>query len=324
MNTYHVRLYTTGEELPDMTSNNFFHSPELFHIIEKTPGQTPFMAVATDDDNQIVGHLLAVVRRRGSLIPPYLFTQGRVYGEGEYADDAHSEEIFGLLLAAITRKMRRRLCLYTEFSDLSRKMFGYRYFRQNAFVPVSWQEVRNSLHSKAPSDRVTEKMRERIAHVYSLGVETREARTEQEVRQFHRLLRRFVKFKIRHLPPSEELFLELHKSARIRIFITLYKQKIIGGCVCAFSQGNACLWYIASKRKSYPHLHPNMMTIWHAMNWAWEHHYAHFCFLDAGLPYPRNPHREFILSFGGKPLATYRWFRFSGGWFNRLISWFYQ
>lgn len=324
MNTYHVRLYTTGEELPDMTSNNFFHSPELFHIIEKTPGQTPFMAVATDDDNQIVGHLLAVVRRRGSLIPPYLFTQGRVYGEGEYADDAHSEEIFGLLLAAITRKMRRRLCLYTEFSDLSRKMFGYRYFRQNAFVPVSWQEVRNSLHSKAPSDRVTEKMRERIAHVYSLGVETREARTEQEVRQFHRLLRRFVKFKIRHLPPSEELFLELHKSARIRIFITLYKQKIIGGCVCAFSQGNACLWYIASKRKSYPHLHPNMMTIWHAMNWAWENHYAHFCFLDAGLPYPRNPHREFILSFGGKPLATYRWFRFSGGWFNRLISWFYQ
>lgn len=324
MNTYRVRLYSSGEVLPDMNSHNFFHSPELFHIIERTPGQSPYMAVATDDKGKTVGHVLAIIRRRGSLMPPYLFTQGRVYGEGEYAEEVENEEVFALLLDAITRKLRRRLCLYIEFSDISRKMFGYRFFRKNAYVPVGWQEVHNSLHSKPPVERITERMLQRIERIYDLGVVTREAENDQEVRMFHKLLHRFLKFKFHRLPPPTEQFVELFKSEKVRVFITTYRKKIIGGSICVLSEGNAYLWYLASKRKTYPHLHPNMMTIWHAMNWAWEHNYAHFRFLDVGLPYPHNPYREFILSFGGKPVATYRWFRFSIGWINRIVAWIYR
>lgn len=321
MQSYHVRLYTTGEELPEMTCRNFFHSAELFHIVEKTPGHRPYMAVATDAEGRVVAHTLAIIRRRGSWLPPYLYTQGRIYGEGEYADGYDNEEIFGLILHELTRKLRRRLCFYIEFSDLSRKMFGYRFFRRNTYFPVRWQEVHNSLHSKVPADRLTDKTRDRIAHVYALGVETREARSEAEVLCFHRLLTRFYHFKPHRLIPSAQLFLELHRGQHSRIFLTLYRGKVIGGCACVYSDDNAYLWYSASKRKTYPHLHPNTMTIWHAINWSWQHHYAHFRFLDAGLPFPKNPRREFILRFGGKPVAKYRWFRFSIGWLNRLAGW---
>ncbi|MCI6550209.1 MAG: GNAT family N-acetyltransferase, partial [Prevotella sp.] len=31
-----------------------------------------------------------------------------------------------------------------------------------------------------------------------------------------------------------------------------------------------------------------------------------------------------ILSFGGKPVAKYRWFRFSIGWINRILTWIYK
>lgn len=34
MKSYHVSIYTTGEELPSLDESNFFHSSELFHIIE--------------------------------------------------------------------------------------------------------------------------------------------------------------------------------------------------------------------------------------------------------------------------------------------------
>lgn len=136
MATYQTQLYTSGEKLPHLNSRNFFHSPELFHIIEKTPGQKPYMVVATNAKGQVVGHVLAIIRRRGSLLPPMLYTQGRVFGEGEYADDVDQEEVFGVLLRALTRKLRRKLCFYIEFSHLSRKMFGYRYFRQNTYFPV--------------------------------------------------------------------------------------------------------------------------------------------------------------------------------------------
>ena len=324
MQQYHVRLYTTGEELPDMTCHNFFHSTELFHIIEKTPGQKPYMAVATNDNNETVGHILAIVRRRGTWMPPVLYTQGRVYGEGEYADGVNNEEVFGQLLVVLTRKLRRKLCFYIEFSNLSRKMFGYRFFRRNTYFPVAWQEVHNSLHSKSPSERINAKTLERIEHVYNLGVVTREAQSEKEVKTFHRLLHNFYRFKFRRLIPPEKLFLELYNSKRARIFVTQYKNKIIGGCVCVYSGGNAFLWYLASRRKRYPHLHPNMMTIWQALNWAWKHNYAHLVFLDAGLPFPHNPLREFLLRFGGKPISNYRWFHFSIGPINRILSWIYK
>jgi hypothetical protein len=307
-----------------MTCNNFFHSAELFHILEKTPGQWPYMAVATDEEGRIVGHLLAQVRRRGSWMPPYLYTQGRIYGEGDYEDDVPREEVFGVLLRQLTRKLRRQLCLYIEFSDISKKMFGYRLFRQNGYFAVSWQEVHNSLHSRSPYERITDRMARRIDRLYKQGVVTREAQTDEEVHLFYKLLNRFYRLKMRRIIPPEHQIRSLYKSDFGRIFITTYKEKVIGGCVCVYTEGNAYLWYLASRRKSFPHLHPNMMTVWYAILWAWKHNYAHIFFLDVGLPYNSNPYRKFILSFGGKPVSKYRWFRFSVGWVNRFFSWFFR
>ena len=324
VNTYYVTLYTQGDELPEMTCSNFFHSAEFFHIIEKTPGQRPYMAVATDDSGAVVGHLLAFIRRRGSWLPPYLYTQGRIYGEGEYADEANKEEIFGLLLRRITRKLRRRLCLYIELSDVSKKMFGYKLFKDNSYFPIAWQEVHNSLHSMPPRERLTGRMRAQIDRIYDLGVETREARTTEEGQAFYRLLNGFYRFKIHRLIPPEDQINALYESENGRIFITTYKGKTIGGCLCVYTEGNAYLWYLASKRKSYALLHPNMMTVWQAIMWAWEHNYAHIYFLDVGLPYSKNPFRRFILSFGGKPVGKYRWFSFTIRWINRFCLWLYR
>lgn len=94
------------------------------------------------DGADIVGHMLVMLRRRGSLFPPYLFTQGRVYGEGEYASNCDREAIFNMMLKHIVRKLRRDLCLYIEFSDLSSKMFGYGKFRVNGFSRFTgWKSI---------------------------------------------------------------------------------------------------------------------------------------------------------------------------------------
>jgi hypothetical protein len=46
--------------------------------------------------------------------------------------------------------------------------------------------------------------------------------------------------------------------------------------------------------------------------------------MDVGLPFRKNSFREFILSFGGKPVSTVRWFRCSIRWINGLLSWIYR
>jgi hypothetical protein len=322
MSQYQTAIYTRGDTLPTMDGGNFYHSPELFHIVERTPGQRPCMAVATDGQGRVVGHILVFLLRASWM--PLLYWQAHAYGEGDYAEDVNSEEVFGLLLEALVRRLRRRLCFFIEFSDISRKMFGYKYFRAQGFFPIPWQEIHNSLHSMDPHDRLQPKMLKKIGHIYQQGVVTREVTTEEDLDRFVHLVRGFYRWKVHRVVPPEKQIAEIYRSDNGRLFATLYKGRLIGGCVCVYSEGNAYLWYLASLRKRYARLHPATMTVWQAIIWAWKHNYAHIYFLDAGLPYPNNPFREFILRFGGKPVAKYRWFRFSIGWLNKLLSWIWK
>lgn len=319
-----VRLISKSAELPDMRHSSFFHSTELFLIAEKTPGCNPYMAVAEDKDQKVVAHMLALVWCHSTMLPPWRYSHGRVYGEGEYADEADKEQIFSLMLNAVTRMFRQKLCLYTEFSDISSKMFGYRHFRKNGYFPIPWQEIHNSLHSMPPEKRVSEKVKARIETSRKYGVTTKPLSGEAELRSFYKLLHAYFLFKTRRNIPNKNMFRQLAQSQHSKTLATVYKGKIIGGCVCIFSDNNAYLWYIASKRKTYHHIHPNTATVWSAIEYAYTHHFDHIFFLDAGLPFRQNPMREFILSFGGKPVSKFRWFWIPIPRINKIVSWFYN
>lgn len=324
MEPFQVNVITHSNELPELPEQNFFHSVTLFRMYETTSGHRPMMAIAYDREGHIMGHLLAIIRRRGAFMPPYLYSQGRIFGEGVYADGVDQEEVFSILLKAVTRRFRRHLCLYTEFSDISTKMFGYRYFRENNYFPIQWQEIHNSLYNRPPEERLTTKMRHRLRQSERLGVITRKIANAEELHAFYKLLHGKKKLKIRRFIPPEKLFMELNKSSHADIFITLYKEKIIGGSVCLYSNGNAYLWFAASKQKVYWRLHAQSQTVWNAIKYAYENNYAHMYFLDVGLPFKNTPYKEFILNFGGNPVTKFRWFRFSVHWINSLFSWFFR
>lgn len=320
MNGYTVTLYSSGDSLPPMPAGSFFHSPELFHIIEKTPGHRPFMAVVTGPDGKVAAHMMAVFRRTRWA----LFGKAQIYGEGDYESDEPSAPLFGMMLETLTHCFRSRLCLVAEISGLSRKMFAYRQFRQCGYFPIRWQEVSNSLHSVPPGERLTAKTLRNIRQGKAMGVTCKEARSREEVRAFHRLLARYYRTKWRRYIPSEAVIAALWDNAHIRIFLTFYKERLIGGSLCAYDRGDAWLAFMASRRKTYRRLHPDTLTVWHAIHWAWRHNYAHIKFTDVGLPYHGNPVRRFILGFGGKPVARYRWFRIFFPWVSRLVGWFYR
>lgn len=320
---YHISIITHSNEMPSMSCKNFFHSIELFVMLEQTPGMKPYMVVAQDDEGHVHAHMLTILRRRGALIPPYIFTQGRSYGEGEYENEAEKEVLFSLMLQAITRHLLRWRCLYIEFSDISHKMFGYKWFRKNDYFPVPWQQIHNSHHSKSPQERITERANDRVEHAYQMGIETREVESRKEIETFYKLLRKYYRFRYQRHIPSLQFFLALGERDDCHISVTIYKNKIVGGSVCVYSEGNAYLWFQFAKKKSHPLLHPSYPTLWYTLVKAHENHQEHTQFMNVGLPYKRNRLREFILSFGGIPVGTYRWFRFSFNWMNRLFAWFY-
>ena len=319
-----IRIIHRAEDLPPITCRSFFHSTAFFTMLENTPRQQPFMCIAEDPEGRVVAHLLANLSSHRQILPPFIYTHGRVYGEGEYENDEDKEHIFPLFLNAITMRFNSRACLYIEFSDLSAKMFAYRHFRENGYFPITWQEIHNSLHSKSPRERLSPKLLAKVEEAKRRGVETLVVTEESQLRKAYTLLRNHFRLKTRRTIPSIALFRQMIHADNCDIFLTQYKGKAIGCCVCINSGKDTFMWYLASLKKTFLYLYPDLVTVWHAMNRAYDTGSAHFRFMDAGLPFKKNPAREFILGFGGKPTSTFRWFRLPLPWLNRFLAWCYN
>jgi hypothetical protein len=195
-----VKIYEKATEVPKMACEDFFHSTELMALLEATPRQKPLMAVAfandasdlgsTPAEKRIVGHMLVSVRYRHSWFPPYIYTHARVLGEGEYvlgSSAAEKNEAFTAILTAVKKRLNNKV-LYFEISNLSEKMFGYRTLRKAEFFPVKWMKVHNSLHSRTPEERISPKLLKRINAATARGIYTKPVETEDEFRQFSKLL----------------------------------------------------------------------------------------------------------------------------------------
>lgn len=329
-----VHIYEKADELPVLPSQTgYFHSREFMELCERTPRQHPYMAVVTDDDENIVAALLAVERSRRTWIPPYLYRHMRIMGEGTYTEKEdtatpNTEQwsrnmLFSMMLNALTHRLGYRT-LYMEVSNLNQKMFGYAPLRAEGYFPVRWMNVHISLHSRTPEERISPRMLKRINNAMHHGVTTKVVENEEEFQDFIRLLRHHHWFKPRRYVPHPDFFRSLMEQNRCTIFITKYGDHVIGCSCLLYADNDAYLWYSASRRKSYATLHPNAVTYWNTIRYAHEKNCQHIRFMDVGLPFRRSPYRDFILRFGGKEVSTFRWFRISIRWVNRIASWLWR
>jgi len=327
MNEPIVNIITRQDALPaKLDDADFFHSRQLFGIVKLTPRQKPYMAVVQSADGKMMAHMLGIVRYRASLLPPYLYMHCRIVGEGVYSypHEGYTEsQLFGLMLDALRDRLANRV-LYIEISNLSQKMFAYRELKKRQYFPVHWMSIHNSLHSHTPEERISERLHKRINKAYQRGVVTDEVKDEVDFQAFMKLLKHHHWLKPRRYIPDENFFRAMQQQGHGQLYLTRYHEHIIGCSAVAYSQQNVYLWYTAFRRKSFAMVHPDELTLWHAIKDAHSRGYQHIFFLDVGLPFSRNPFREFILRFGGKPVSTFRWFRCSIRWINAVLSWIYR
>lgn len=331
--TMKVSIHTEVSTLPALPGGSYFHSRELMELCLCTPHHKPYMTVVTDDDGEAIACLLAVERYRYPWMLPILHRHVRILGEGIYRKDVGDTTIsaegysknmlFSMMIDALTHKLSGR-SLYIEVSNLSQKMFGYAPLRATGFFPVRWMSVHNSLHSRTPEERISPRQLERVTAAIHRGITTHEVRTDDDFRNFSRLMRRHYWLKVRRYLPDNYFFRGMMETGHCKLLLTTYKGKTVGCSVVVYSEGDAYLWYSASRRKSYATLHPNAVTYWNTIRYVYKDGCQHIRFMDVGLPFRHNPYRDFILSFGGKEVSTLRWFRISFRWANKLASWLWR
>lgn len=320
-----LTTYHAGSEVPDLPGRNTFHSMELFRIYGATPGYAPILITATRE-GVLQGKLLAVVRQGARFCLPKLLKRCEVYGFGEYwCAEAEREEIFAEMLQRLTEEALRG-CFFIEFRNLETPLFGYKAFSASRYFAVNWLRVRNSLHGLTQStSRFSPSRLRQIKKGLKNGAEVREAHSTEEIETLAQLLHQNYSSKIRRHFPSIQFFQQLEQQlfrhSGERIFVVLYKGRIIGGSACIYSEGTAYLWFSGGLRKSYALQYPGILAVWKAIDDAWQRGYEHFEFMDVGLPFRRHGYRDFVLRFGGKQIGTRRWFRFRWEWLNRLLMW---
>lgn len=322
-----VTIYSSHKDLPTLACPDYFHSSELMEIYEHALRHKPYMVIAQNEEGRIVANMLAVVRNGKCRI----FHEGAYYG----LEEKDREKVFGAMLEAITRKLSRS-AFYIEVSDISYKMFAYKYFKQNKYFPIHWLQVHNSLHSKPPKERVSHKFLRKIAYARKMGVVTSKISTAEELDQFYTLTRSYYNFHLRKFCPVKSFFEQLMVSEHGELFLTTYCGKAIGACAVVRSKHHdrkenrsendkdAFLWFGAYKSKSHPKLAPDIATIWNVLNHEHSNGIHHFHFLDVGLPFFKNKYYDFIMNFGGKTTGTNRWFRFTPSWLNWILRKFFK
>jgi lipid II:glycine glycyltransferase (peptidoglycan interpeptide bridge formation enzyme) len=167
-------------------------------------------------------------------------------------------------------------------------------------------------------------MLKRINRAIKHGVTTKTVETEEEFKAFMKLLRHHHWLKPRRYVPTDHFFRSMMDKNRCTLFISQYNHHVLGCSCLVYAEGDAYLWYSASRRKSFATLHPNAVTYWNTIKYAYDKGCQHIRFMDVGLPFRRNIYRDFILRFGGKEVSTFRWFRISLRWVNKLASWLWR
>ena len=323
-----LTTYYSGSKVPELPGTNTFHSTELFRIYEATPGYAPVLIVASIDDKP-VAKLLAALRKSVRMFPPGIIKRCEIYGTGEYFDDSLDKEaIFSDILERLTNEALRNSFLI-EFRNLENAMFGYKSFRENSYFAVNWLRVRNSLHNiEKVEERFSPSRIRQIKKGLKNGAQVREVQTKEETHDFARMLHHIYSSKIRRHFPNVKFFqlLESHLMTKqqSKIFIVTYKEKIIGGSACIYSDDSAYLWFSGGMRKTYALQYPGILAVWKALDDAKQRGYRHVEFMDVGLPFRKHGYREFVLRFGGKQSSTRRWFRFRWDWLNRVLIKIYE
>lgn len=310
MNNIRFNIFQHKEDLRSINNSIFFHSKILFEVYEQCPKMRPLMIVGCTEEGDAVCQLLAVVRQYHC----------RIYGEGWYAPQmtGQEEQLFKLMLDLLLKHLGKSV-LFTEISNLKSKMFGYKVLRTLGFTPVKWMSIHNSLHNKSPEERLPEKTRQKIDHALMRGATAHRVSDEEELKAFCKLMNTHHLFKPRKYIPEDLFFKMIDKIEEGELLVTKIKEKVIGCCAIAYSEKNAYLWYSAFLRKTYLKYHPDTLTVWSAIQTAYRRGCSHVYFMDVGLPYMKNTFREFIMSFGGKPVSTYRWFYTPYSWINKCL-----
>jgi len=302
--------------------NTIFQSPEFYDFYKSVKNFSPYVFIARNDNNRIIGVLLAVIIREHSNIYGYFSSRAVIYG-GPLIDEKHKnkEELLNQILKTLVKKLKYKTIFiqfrnFFNFQDNLKKIFyenGFSYFdRINLLV--------NTVNKDQTLKEISNSKLRQIKAGLKKGCIIRPPKDINEVRIFYEMLYNLYRYKVIKPLPGWSFFEQFYyatKEDKLGIIRLIIKEKnIIGGILSPVTPGrNIYEWYVFGLDKEYKKSYPSILATWSPIDHALNHKLDHLDFMGLGKPEEEYGVRDFKIKFGGKLVSYGRFGRKS----NKIV-----
>ena len=229
------------------------------------------------------------------------FTRRAIINGGPLLAEDISTEALRMLLGRIREEVSKE-AIYIEmrnFNDYSRwkdsfEACGFAYQPHLNFHLDCSEEavIQRNMH---------ESRRRQVRKGLVSGAVIEEANTEQDVRDFYRILEQLYRRKVKTPLFGLEFFLAFFRQEWGKYLLVKYEGKVIGGMMCPILEGRTIYeWYVCGVDEPYREQHPSVLATYAAMQYAADHGLPRFDFMGAGKPEEDYGVRAFKAQMGGQ------------------------
>lgn len=294
-------------EHPD---GNIFQTPEIFEVYQETKNYKPILLAAIDNNENIVGLLLAVIQSElGGFIG--CFTSRSIVLGGPLIKN-NSPVVLECILKKYNEVIKRK-AIYSQFRNmwewslLERDTFG-----ENGFIFEEHLDIVHSLNTTENElwMKMKSKTRNKINKALKNGITIKILNLDDK-KNIDNSIEIFKEvYKKAKLPlPDKTLFWGASKAMYEKKYLVaigaFVDKKLIGTRWFLCYKDLVYDWY-AGSLNSYLNYRPNDLLPWEEIKWSNESGFKYFDFGGAGKPNIHYGVRDYKKKFGGKLVSNGR------------------
>lgn len=301
-----VEIIENTSDVPQFEAYNVFQTKEWMWIFEEEVDiNVVFFAVY--NNSQILMLQPITIHQYVKWLPRRFGSYAVAWREPWMDNNLTKEDaivIFDLLDHEIYKYCSNKT-LYIEYRHCKQRNF-FKNFRQK-----SWYNIYNIIENGEDVICKMHKSKKRQLKMSILsGVQIEINPTDDQIREWYILLQKLYR-RIHRPLPSVNVFLRLNRSNIGKVFVILYRERVISGSAILYLLKKDVQyfydWYRASVNDDIPNIYPSVVSTWSALQLVADMGGGLFDFMGAGAPDKKYGVRDFKLKFGGDLIHEYRY-----------------
>ena len=271
--------------------------------IEECRGDEAMRQLGDKDGSRLVGVIVGYITRERNAIKQFFTRRAIIIGGPLLAEDISNEALSMLLtslknLPSLQGGAGGRLPIYIETRNFHDYTEWKSVFEANGFAYQPHYDIH--VHCNAQHQMSEQRIRQ-VKKAFKNGATICEAQSEQEIRDWYRILSQLYRTKVRTPLFSEEFFMQFYREGVGKYLLVKHQGKVIGGMMCPILDGKAIYeWFVCGLDEEYREQYPSVMATYAAIEYAKQNGLPLFDFMGAGKPDISYGVRDFKMEFGGE------------------------